>query len=163
MQGGPPLLSSQASGLDVPFVDLWIVTASGATFPANQAVLSCHSIVLRGMFESCKPAGHPGTNEASDGSSMRIVFEDTDEQVEALVRYCHDPTSLAHLLEREPDWVDLVPLLQVLFKYDIQGRSGERSFESLFFARKTTVRCPTCPAGPCVVDESLQTDHATRF
>lgn len=128
MQKGSACPSAQASGLNVPFVDVWIVSTSGAAFPANRAVLSCHSVVLRDMFEICKPAG--SKSEESDGSCVSVVFEDTDKQVEALVRYCHDPTSLAQLLEREPDWVDLVPLLQVLFKYDVQGRSNEPSFQS---------------------------------
>jgi hypothetical protein len=111
-----------AKSVDVPFKDVHIVTSSGTVFPANRAVLSCHSPVLRGMFEACQPDGYPGRQtERSCSADLKIQSEDTDEQVEALIRYSHDPRELAQLLDGEPDWAELIPLLEMLFKYDVQG------------------------------------------
>lgn len=107
--------------VDVPFEDVHIVTSSGSVFPANKAILSCHSPVLRGMFECCKlQDGMPAGTSCSP--AMEIHSEDTDEQVEALIRYSHDPTELARLLDGQPTWTELIPLLEMLFKYDVQGK-----------------------------------------
>jgi BTB/POZ domain len=112
-------------GVDVPFEDVRLVTASGTVYPANRAVLSCHSAVFRGMFESC-PAKRSEENDfdSSSAAFIEVYCEDTDEQVAALIRYSHDPTALAELLDGDLKWVDLTPLLEIVFKYDVQGAQG---------------------------------------